>query len=407
MLKENIKKFKKIAVLAGGVFVLSGCGVSNVGETVEISNSKDEKFSEITSSIYEKPEIEDEIVTTSINNVVTTSSEVISNNTVTTIQTEAVSLEPEEVISIDFEEPSENVVTVDDEELVTVDSSESYIIDDGWDTFSCDFYKSMYSYVDEIDSYVIKAEDTIEDISNECNFDKAMLYQYNPDFDNYSVGDVVKYPVIKEFYKGKRGQEFTSIYYETGISADYIKELNNIPSDQVALSEDTSLLIHVNKGANMNYPECLSYETEKGISNEVYGNKIYGDKLIFASGYPHASQDLLVLNCYRQFPGQNVAIYYQFDGAGNYKSRVVASNVSDIGMIDGIPVAYVRTQNDIDYLTVLYDIAADDSYKLATINGDMTVMGTASDGRKIVTYDTKVNVQDMSAISGVSLVKKR
>lgn len=431
MFKENIKNLKKLAAVTGSVFVLSGCGASNVCETVKVntSNNNNVSFSDIdnsnsslqttvTTGALKKQSVSTKTTSESkVDNSIleavyapVATKAVVSETTVatekpqvvasqTTVATEAV------VSETTFSYDSSSIVKGEDT-TTSVNNEDLCFIDDGWDRFSCEFFKSNFSYFYTNDSYMLKENDTIETVCDNCNMNASQIYQFNPDFDSYVPGDFVVYPIIVEVYNAKKNETLLSVVAQTGLDADYIKKINGIPEENETILSDTGLILNIVKGNDVIMGNT-SYETSVGVSNEVYGNKIFGDKLLFGTGYSHASQDLLVLNCFRRFDGYNTAIYYQFDGSNNYKSKVIAKNVSDIGMVNGIPVAYERTQEEIDYLTNLYDIAADESYKLATTYGQSVFMGTDENGRKFATYDERVICDDKSAISGISMVKKR
>ena len=75
-------------------------------------------------------------------------------------------------------------------------------------------------------------------------------------------------------------------------------------------------------------------------------NSIRG-KIIYATGFSGASNNFIVFDEGSCNPGFNVVTYFMNDGNGNYTSRVLCVCAKRIDSIDGIPVIYLRDDNDV------------------------------------------------------------
>lgn len=229
-----------------------------------------------------------------------------------------------------------NVTSSIDNDLHAVAGMNQY----DFDYDLCFKNKSKYKYVDDIAVRNLCDGDDINSLCNMLNMSVDDFYSYNPNFNDLSIGDYIYYPITNEYYIGKMGEKISDIAYSNGILFDSLNLLNNFSSD--ILENDCDVLLHTFVGSES------SYQTIKGISNNIYGNKIFGDKVLFADGVSGSSQDVLVLCNERYVYGVNTVSYYCFDGNGNYGVKHVCGNAKDIDLLDGVPVVYMRTVEDVN-----------------------------------------------------------
>lgn len=255
-----------------------------------------------------------------------------------------------------------------------------------------------YVYLDTFASYPVNNSDSIIKICDKFNMSLDTFAQFNPGVTSVKEGDDINYPIKVEFYVASEGENINSIASLNGID---VKNIKSYSSDGIHVDNSGLICLHVFYNGNTNY------DTNIGVSNVIKNNKIFGDEFVYASGYAGASNDLLVLNNEKFVSGTNQVNYYSFDGNDNYVKSFICSNASGIGTIDGIPVAYVRNDEDICEIASSMGLTVDDSLymQLSTSYNNDVIVGTDLQGRKFVTYDEKLLFSDKVTIE--SNVKTR
>lgn len=255
-----------------------------------------------------------------------------------------------------------------------------------------------YVYLDTFASYPVNNSDSIIKICDKFNMSLDTFAQFNPGVTSVKEGDDINYPIKVEFYVASEGENINSIASLNGID---VKNIKSYSSDGIHVDNSGLICLHVFYNGNTNY------DTNIGVSNVIKNNKIFGDEFVYASGYAGASNDLLVLNNEKFVSGTNQVNYYSFDGNDNYAKSFICSNASGIGTIDGIPVAYVRNDEDICEIASSMGLTVDDSLymQLSTSYNNDVIVGTDLQGRKFVTYDEKLLFSDKVTIE--SNVKTR
>ncbi len=255
-----------------------------------------------------------------------------------------------------------------------------------------------YVYLDTFASYPVNNSDSIIKICDKFNMSLDTFAQFNPGVTSVKEGDDINYPIKVEFYVASEGENINSIASLNGID---VKNIKSYSSDGIHVDNSGLICLHVFYNGNTNY------DTNIGVSNVIKNNKIFGDEFVYASGYAGASNDLLVLNNEKFVSGTNQVNYYSFDGNDNYAKSFICSNASGIGTIDGIPVAYVRNDEDICEIASSMGLSVDDSLymQLSTSYNNDVIVGTDLQGRKFVTYDEKLLFSDKVTIE--SNVKTR
>ena len=376
---DKVKKYKNLAILFTGGIVLSSCGHNY---SVEINTNNDKKSDFIVSDNAFSVDDSSNL------NIVTTSADKTLNVTTSVVQTydepiisSVVQFSDEPIIStVDV---AVSTVPVYDSTFKSIDTTTQTVSDfsvnstsliisssidydniignacaevvqgttttaissvDESDMDICSYNKMRYSYESDVALYTIADGDTLDIICDTLSMTTDQILSLNPNFYDLGVGDQIGYPIKNELYHAKEGETLNSVFLETGVSVDELRNLNNISDQTMVLSKDTSLLIHIFKGNE------TSYVTPFGVSNVYFDNKIWADKLVIATGFSGASQKVLALNCSRFNHGLNSATMYCFDGASSYTSSCIARNVRDVDLLDGYPVAYTRNMNDLSLL---------------------------------------------------------
>ena len=211
-----------------------------------------------------------------------------------------------------------------------------------------------YAYSRYDDFYELSDDDSLDDICNKFNITINELYSHNPKINRYGLGDVIAYPVMEELYIAHKGDNVSEIAIETGVDIDVILNNNKLNLSGSILNEDSQILLHKFIGNNN------SYVTNKGVVNIINNNRIYGNKIVQASGFAGAANYYLALNESVYSYGVNEVVFYAFNCDDSYTSEVVCLNAKDILSVDGMPIALLRNDNDIKALADFANVPMDD-----------------------------------------------
>ena len=344
-MNKNIKKYSGLSMIMGTVLVLSGCGqVKPVEQEDNFSNNVD-----VSVDVVNNTNSTTTVLTTP---VVTTTTEVkpfayAGYGYSDYIESQEDVSEVEPFAYKDYIE-FEKGLTVDSETVVNESSSAEVAIS----SCSCtkDIY-GQYAYLRYDDTYTITNDDSLQELCGKFNMTVNQFYQLNSNVKSFVPGTVVKHPVMDELYIAKKGESVSAISIETGVDMDTIISKNSLSDD--ILESDTYLLLHkFNSDEN-------SYITNKGVVNIINDNRIYGNKIIQASGFAGASRKMLVLNESVYSYGVNDVVLYTFNEDNSYTSQVVCSNAKDIISVDGMPIALLRNTDDIEALATSVHVPCD------------------------------------------------
>ena len=324
---RNISK-KFFMNKCGFVLLSTGICLSFTGCNDEVIQNTDELSSSQSSTC-----ISDDIVTITDSHVNTTqvvkddffnnSSNITSFNSADVIMTEsdATEVDVTEVDVVDVEVTESTFV-----ETVPVESftEEANYINNS-------FYKISNLYT----HYEVQEEDTLSSIAFKAGISENDVLSINH-VENISVGDVIFLPIYLVRYYIDNVKSVNEISMETGVSVDEICELNEVPIDFV-----------FNKGYGVSVKKLFlsqdKYDTEIGVANIINNNIIFGDKVV------PINNDYLVLKNNLYEYGLNDVYLYSFND-GSISCEKLFSNVKDIDLVNGIPVAYIRNYSDIDSL---------------------------------------------------------
>ena len=192
--------------------------------------------------------------------------------------------------------------------------------------------------------YRLTENDSLEEVCDRFNMTTDEFYAYNANKADYRAGVVVTYPVMEELYVAHAGDNIEEIAIETGVNYEELIANNNLSLTGSILDEDSYVSLHKFAGNER------SYRTNKGTVNIIDNCRIFGDKLVQASGFAGASRHYLVLNNSVFSYGCNDVQCYTFDGAGGVSSSYVCSNAKDIVVVDGMPIAVLRNDADVKAL---------------------------------------------------------
>ena len=227
-----------------------------------------------------------------------------------------------------------------------------------------------YVYMRYDGFYRLTENDSLEEVCAKFNMTTDEFYAYNADKGNYTASSVITYPVMEELYVGHAGDDLEEIAIETGINYGELISNNDISLNGSILNEDSYISLHKFAGSER------SYRTNKGIVNIIDNCRIFGDKVIQASGYAGASRHYLVLNNSVFSYGCNDVSCYISDGAGNFSSSYVCSNAKDIVNVGGMPIAILRSDNDVKDLADSVGVPMDDMAYMqwaSTVSKDYSV----------------------------------
>jgi len=355
MNKKNLKKYSGLSIFMGGILTLSGCGVvKKTGESNSFETSSIVTTVETTTEPfayagygykqYLKNKEKEEQPTTDVEP--TTESFASAGEYVENKNEEVVepTTEPFAYAGYGYKQylKTENKTNAELNGNTDILYS-SYVM-----SMDCKYVYSRYD-----DFYKITDEDSIEDICNRFNISTSELYSHNPKLGAYPVGTTIAYPVMEELYLGHIGDNIEEIAIETGVDIDIIKSNNKLNLSGSILNEESQISLHKFIG-NEN-----SYVTNKGVVNIINNNRIFGDKIIQASGFAGASSHYLALNESVYSYGVNDVMSYTFYD-DDYKSEFVCSNAKDIISVDGMPIALLRNDSDIKTLADSVNVPVDD-----------------------------------------------
>lgn len=352
-MEKNIKKYSGLSLIMGGVLTLSGCGVvesvseSNPFESTSVVTTTELPIEPTTEAKYVCNEYEKED-----NNEVQPTTEAFAYagsgyKEYLKENSQEVVLEPATeafaYAGYGYKEYLEN------EGETYSDSSDDTDILYNTIIMSMD---GKYAYSKYNDFYKITDEDSMEDVCNKFNITVEELYSNNPKLGGYGAGSVIAYPVMEELYIGHKGDNIDEIAIETGVDIDTIMSNNKLNLSGSILNQETQILLHKFIG------DDNSYVTNKGVVNIINNNRIYGNKIVQASGFSGAANYYLALNESVYNYGVNEVVSYYFDCGNNYTSNIVCFNAKDILRVEGLPVAVLRNDNDIKELAGSVDDTA-------------------------------------------------
>lgn len=368
---NNLKKFGRlVSVLSSGVVILSGCGV-NVDVNLEIDDANNMANISLSDDMINEATVTDNLVS---NNVPVTSS---VESTVSNIESTIIN---DEVVTYDFNQP----LAVDS---VSFDSNNVNFASDNDQINNLVGKVGTYSYVETFYDYKINEGDTLDSIASALSTSKSELMVIN----NLSSEDltgisILKYPVREEYYNLAAGTDLSEVSELSGVDVNVISELNGISANDTKISKDSSILLHVFNG------EDNRYMSNKGWVNVIYNNRIIGDKVVYANGFSGACNNVLVLSRLNDEVDSNVVLYYSFDGSSNYDLKVICLNAKDIDLVNGIPVAYFRSLDDMIEIAERNDEVIDDDFinKASTVNTASYQLNCDQNNNSYVTYNNIV-----------------
>ena len=252
-----------------------------------------------------------------------------------------------------------------------------------------------YVYLRCDDFYKMVTEDTIDGLCSKFNISTEQLCAHNPTVNDYSEGTVIAYPVMSEFYVGKKGESINSIAVETGVDVDYIINNNKLDLTGNILNNDEHIFLHKFIGNDS------SYKTNKGVVNIINNNRILGNKVIKIGNF---SDCVVALNESVYSYGVNDVTCYSFDG-NKYISDIICFNAKDIIVVDGKPIAVLRNYDDIVKLAKSAGVDIDDTAYLqwgSTVCTDYFVDTSANNDYVIIE-----GVKNKSLGLNKSLVKSK
>ena len=388
-MNNNIKKLNitsKIApIIASGVLFLTGCGHDTV-QKESVSTNEVKASSITTENVTEGANVE------TTTNVVTTKNDVVSTTTTgyTTLIGEAVS--------------SVRTTTT----VPATTTTTTYVKhpgEAGYNEFNNNLTDiigeyNTYSYVDGYEEYTCLEDDTLKSLASKFNTTVGSLIELNHlTSDKLCAGQVIKYNVKDEYINVKAGTDVTGVAISNGIDTDELLDLNGIPAYNTVIGRDAAIRLHRFVG-NEN-----SYQTPLGTANVIYNNRIFGEELEFAHGFAGSSQRLLAKNS--SLNGTSNATFYLFDGGdGIIEQNTICFNPKRIGDIDGIPVAFLRTRDDLEELAAAYGIELDDTaiMQWGSTNENNYPIHHTEDGEMFITFDGRTLI-GYNLTSGISYDK--
>ena len=374
---KNIKKYSGLSMVMGTVLVLSGCGqVKPIEKDENLSNSVDVCVDVVSKNVNSTTTV----LTESIVTTTTLPFAYAGYGYTENIESQVQDIEEVELVDYSGYEYQESVKFQN--EIVSTD------ISDETDISNCTCDKDMngqYAYFRYNDTYTITNDDSLMDLCNRFGVTINEFYELNKNIKSFIPGTVVKHPIMAELYIAKKGDDINSISVDTGVDVDTIISNNNLTTD--VLDNDAYLLLHkFNRGEN-------SYVTNKGVVNIINDNRIYGNKIIQASGFAGASQKMLVLNESVYSYGVNDVLLYTFNEDNSYTSQVVCSNAKDIISVDGLPIALLRSNEDIENLANSVNVSCDSMAYMQweTIVSDDCAVCTSGSTNYVVMNGSEIN----------------
>lgn len=381
-MNKNIKKYSGLSMVMGTVLVLSGCGQvksmkeDNLSNKVEVADVVD-----VVDVVDKKVNSTTTVLTTSVVTTTTSTSTTVEfENNIESASEVTEEVEPFAYAGSRYEDnvESENVTREQTTEVATS---------------SCTCEKDMngqYAYLRYNDDYTITNDDSLMDLCDRFNITINEFYDLNKDVKSFAPGVVVKHPVMDELYIAKKGDSVTAISIETGVDEDIIFNNNKLSND--IIESDTYLLLHKFNG------DENSYVTNKGVVNIINNNRIYGNKIIQASGFAGASKKMLVLNNSVYSYGVNDVVFYTFDDDNNYTSSIICNNAKDIISVDGMPTALLRNESDIEALAASVGVSVDAMAYMqweSTVSDNCSVC-TSGDTSYVVMNGAEINNLDIN-----------
>lgn len=370
-MNKNIKKYSGLSMIMGTVLVLAGCGQVKpiekedyLSNSVEVESDMDvilTTSTKVTPVVTTTVKSGESYVKDNLGNVVISD----ENDNITDYVISGESYTKDDLGNVIATSENQSIQTISSESYVKGSSGNVVINDDkpfayagsGYkeymesqqndlcDISYCTCEKDMsgkYIYSKYNDTYTIAPNDALDELCEEFNITIDEFYDINKKINSYSPGIVVKHPVMDELYVASKGESIDSISIETGVDKEVIMNNNNLSSD--ILDHDAYLLLHKFNGYE------TSYVTNKGVVNIINNNRIYGNKVINASGFSGATRYFMALNESVYSYGVNDVTCYTFNDDNSYTCQTICTNVRDIISVDGMPVAILRNSNDIEAL---------------------------------------------------------
>lgn len=394
-MNKNIKKLnitnKLVPIVLGGFLVLTGCGNDKIKDsaTIEPVNastiSNDETIAVITDANF---------VSNSTTSFTTSTGKIINTDNTTKSENK----ETEIIDTTSIHPTTANT----DSEVSVKHSGEA-----GYNEFNNRLLDIMgdyntYSYISGFEEYIAGRDDTLKSIADKFNTTVGYLIDDNHLTDDKIVeGQVLKYRVKDEYINVKAGNDFAGIAIAHGIPIEDVLKLNDIPSYNcdTPIGKDSAIKLHRYIGNESRY------QTNTGVVNVIYDNRILGEDVLFARGFAGCSQFVLVKNS--SLSGTSAATLYSFDGDCNILNyEMVCTNPKRIDSIDGIPVAYLRTVEDLQELADAYGIELSDVSKMQweSVNFNNYPVHITEDGEQFITFDGRI-LDGYDMISNKTLTK--
>lgn len=407
MKKFKIKN-KLLPFLTSGIILLTGCG------TVEEFNVGKEENNDIAISEETITETEEEQITTTTNETKDKTTTNETKDKATTTTTTTTEEEKNYEIAIPLENEQQQIPT-STETYTTAETTEKEQEQDkpikhpgesGFNEFNNHLTDiigeyNTYSYIDCEEEYIVSAGEQLKNIAKKLNTTEEDLIERNSLTTNVlSEGQVLKYRVKDEFINLKAGTNVSEIATVEGIDLNEILTLNDIPEYNTTIGRDAAIKLHRYIGNE------TSYETKTHKVNVIYNNRISGDKIVFATGFAGASQKVFVLDNSRFVGGTNTVTEYTFDGGtGCASSKIIMTNAKDIETVGGLPVAYFRTEEDLQKLADQANVELDMIGRMQweTTNIDNYTVYMDELGNKFIVYsdfifDNNVNTQENNKV---------
>jgi len=383
---KNIKKLnitnKITPIIASGVLFLTGCGqIQKENVETDVINA-----SSISS---------EEAITTTTNTSVTTKD--VKSTTTTTSTTE--------VKSSDLVTTTTASTTTLPHTTTTTTTYVKHPGEAGFNEFNNHLTDIMgeynsYSYVDGYEEYVCLKGDTLKSVAEKFNTTIGNIIEINHlTSDELTDGQKIKYSVKDEFINVPCGTDVTGIAVAHGINEDEVLALNDIPAYNTVIGRDAAIKLHRYVGFED------SYQTGIGTVNVIYNNRILGEDVEYAHGFMGSSQRALVKNSILN--GTSTATFYCFDGANNIiEENTICSNPKRIDVINGIPVAFVRTREDLEELASAYGVELDELaiMQWGSVNNNNYFVHVTEDDEQFITFDGRI-IEGYKMISAISYEK--
>ena len=394
-------KRKLLPFLASGIVLLTGCGTIDEYNTAtqdnEVSISQDTEPVEPTyeeaissSAVYEERDgvISSSAVYEERDGVI--SSSAVSEERDGVISSSAVSEERTRQTTT-----TTTTTTVEQPQTTTSTKTIKHPGESGYNEFNNHLTDIMgeyntYTYVDKEEEYKVSAGEDLKTIANKLKTTMGDLIEINHlTSDQLTEGQVLKYRVKDEYLNMKAGNTISEIATVEGIDEEELLKLNDIPeyNANTQIARDASIRLHRFVGNED------SYETHTHKVNVIYNHRISGDKLVFATGFAGASQRLFVLDNSRFIGDTNIVTEYLFDGGENIISqKIVMVNAKDIAIVEGLPVAYLRNENDLQTIANNAGVELDEIGRMQweSTNAENYTVNMDELGNKFIAYSNYI-----------------